>query len=172
MQVPAHGTRPTSERVRESLFARLDHWDVVAGARVLDLFAGSGGLGLEALSRGAQRVTLVDAAKGAAQTARANVAALGVSEQVHVVQQRAERFVAADRGPWDLVFIDPPYDYPADELDALLGDLAESAAPGALILVERDKHAADPGWPAAWDAIETKAYGSTLVHFAERPSAG
>ncbi len=92
--VPAKGTRPTSDRVREAIFSRLEHLDVLDGARVLDLYAGSGALGLEAASRGATAVTLVDSARPAADVARRNVAALGLTG-VRVTTETAERFAAS-----------------------------------------------------------------------------
>ncbi|WP_285108645.1 RsmD family RNA methyltransferase [Promicromonospora sp. MEB111] len=95
--VPAKGTRPTSDRVREAIFSRLEHLDVLDGARVLDLYAGSGALGLEAASRGAVAVTLVDSARAAADVARKNVAALGLTG-VRVTTESAERFAAALAG--------------------------------------------------------------------------
>src|SRR5699024_5956386 len=92
LQVPRSGTRPTSERVREALFSRLEHLDVVDGARVLDLYAGSGALGIEAASRGAAQVTLVEAARDAADVCRRNVTSLGLGAAVQVVAEKAERF--------------------------------------------------------------------------------
>nr|BFF20984.1 hypothetical protein GCM10025730_45050 [Promicromonospora thailandica] len=91
--VPAKGTRPTSDRVREAVFSRLEHLDVLDGARVLDLYAGSGALGLEAASRGAAAVTLVDSARPATDVARRNVTTLGLAG-VRVVTDTAERFAA------------------------------------------------------------------------------
>ncbi len=120
---PGETTRPTSDRVREALFSALDAAGAVEGARVLDLYAGSGALGLEAASRGAQQVVLVEAAKPAAATARANVAALGLPG-VRVVTDRAERFAASPSavvdGGWDLVLLDPPYAVATEDVTALL----------------------------------------------------
>ncbi|MFD7311385.1 RsmD family RNA methyltransferase, partial [Promicromonospora sp. NPDC059942] len=95
--VPAKGTRPTSDRVREAIFSRLEHLDVLDGARVLDLYAGSGALGLEAASRGAVSVTLVDSARATADVARKNVAVLGLTG-VRVTTESAERYAAALAG--------------------------------------------------------------------------
>lgn len=89
LAVPKSGTRPTSERVREALFSRLDHMNVLEGATVLDLFAGTGALGLEALSRGAARATLVEKASAAARVATANVRATGLSARVVTADVRA-----------------------------------------------------------------------------------
>ena len=99
LKVPPKGTRPTSDRVREAMFSRLEHYDVVDGARVLDLFAGSGALGLEAASRGAAAVVLVDASRQAADVCRANAATTGLTAVVTVVVDRAERVVARCNDP-------------------------------------------------------------------------
>ncbi len=107
LHVPPRGTRPTSERVREALFAALEHRDAVAGLQVLDLYAGSGALGLEAASRGAAHVTLVDAARGAADVCRRNVRELGLSARARVVVEPAERFVARQpAGRFGLALLD------------------------------------------------------------------
>ncbi|HPV79123.1 MAG TPA: RsmD family RNA methyltransferase, partial [Dermatophilaceae bacterium] len=113
-------TRPTSDRVREALFSRLEHQEVLQGARVLDLYAGSGALGLEALSRGAARATLIDSDKGAARVARLNAQALGFGDVVTVRAEPVERALLtgpdlAD-GRADLAFLDPPYDLVEDRL--------------------------------------------------------
>ena len=167
LQVPPRGTRPTSERVREALFSRLEHRDAVAGARVLDLYAGSGALGLEAASRGAASVTLVEAARAAAEVCRRNAAALGLADKVQVVADRVERFVArpAVTG-WDLVLLDPPYDVPAPVLDELLAALVPALVPGATVVVERSARGAAPDWPTGLVEDGARAYGETRVWFA------
>lgn len=174
LQVPARGTRPTSDRVREALFSRLEHLGVVDGARVLDLYAGSGALGLEAASRGAAAVTLVESARDAADVCRRNVAALGLGGTVQVVAERVERYVQRPApAPWDLVLLDPPYDLGDAELDAVLADLVPDAArltPGAVVVVERSTRGAEPGWPATLRRLDRRTYGETAVWFAE-PSA-
>ncbi|KAE8764411.1 16S rRNA (guanine(966)-N(2))-methyltransferase RsmD [Georgenia thermotolerans] len=132
LQVPRNGTRPTSERVREALFSRLEHLGVVGGARVLDLYAGSGALGLEAASRGAARVTLVESAKAAAQLCRRNAGALGLGDRVDVVAAKVQTYLAgpppAGAAPADLVLLDPPYDVTEEDLAAVLALLAPAAA--------------------------------------------
>ncbi|GAA2245554.1 16S rRNA (guanine(966)-N(2))-methyltransferase RsmD [Rarobacter faecitabidus] len=171
IQVPVRGTRPTSDRVRESLFARLEHWDVVRNARVADLFAGSGALAFEALSRGAQHADLVDSARGAITTIRANVSALGLAERTQVVAVKAERFAANYVGVgWDLVLIDPPYDVTDVSINELLTTVTPHIRPGGIVVVERDKHSAEPAWPAPIVLIESKVYGSTVLHYAENPT--
>ncbi|WP_402469057.1 16S rRNA (guanine(966)-N(2))-methyltransferase RsmD [Isoptericola aurantiacus] len=176
LAVPPSGTRPTSERVREALFSRLEHLGVLADARVLDLFAGSGALGIEAASRGAAEVVLVDAARRAADVARRNVSSLGLGHTVRVLAEPAERCVArlaADGGGgaprFDLVFLDPPYDLPGPALDAILADLAAPGVLGsdAVVVVERARRSGEPGWPPGLAPFAAKTYGDTTVHYAE-----
>lgn len=177
LQVPPKGTRPTSDRVREAIFSRLDHLDVLDGARVLDLYAGSGALGLEAASRGAAAVVLVDANRRAADVARRNVATLGLQREARVVADSAERFAAgssspsagADAAGFDLVFLDPPYDLSEDALATVLAHLAAPGvlAAGAVVVVERSTRSPEPAWPAGLEAFARKDYGETAVHYAE-----
>ncbi len=175
LAVPPQGTRPTSERVREALFSRLEHLDVVAGARVLDCYAGSGALGLEAASRGAREVVLVEAARVASDVCRRNVATLGLGDRVAVVRDRAERYVARPRtgaAPgvlWDLVLLDPPYDLPEAELTTVLGGLVGGLAPHAVVVVERSTRSPAPTWPEGLELLHTRAYGETAVYLAGPP---
>ncbi|PZR52323.1 16S rRNA (guanine(966)-N(2))-methyltransferase RsmD [Xylanimonas oleitrophica] len=178
LQVPPKGTRPTSERVREALFSRLEHYGVVDGARVLDLYAGSGALGLEAVSRGATHVTLVDSARGAVEVARRNVAALGLGAAARVVAEDAGRYAAglaaAPGDPLDLVLLDPPYDLSEEALGRVLADLA---APGvlaadAVVVVERSTRSPEPVWPAGLELLARKDYGETAVYYAEPNAPG
>ena len=167
LAVPPKGTRPTSDRVREAIFSRLEHYEVLDGARVLDLCAGSGALGLEAASRGAASVVLVEAGKVAAQVCEKNVATLGLPG-IRVVADRAERFVATPPPqPWDLVFLDPPYDMSDADVASLLLALEAHVSPDAVVVVERSSRTPEPTWPPSWRLIVTKAYGETLVHYAE-----
>jgi 16S rRNA (guanine966-N2)-methyltransferase len=168
LQVPRRGTRPTSERVREALFSRLEHLGVVDDARVLDLYAGSGALGLEAASRGARAVTLVESAREAADVCRRNVARLGLSG-VTVVAERAERFVQRrPAAPWDLVLVDPPYDVTEPDLAAVLAAVAGDVVDDGLLAVERSARSPEPVWPAGWAGVERRVYGETVVWFGER----
>ncbi|GAA2729116.1 16S rRNA (guanine(966)-N(2))-methyltransferase RsmD [Cellulomonas aerilata] len=166
LRVPPRGTRPTSDRVREALFSRLEHLGAVDGARVLDLYAGSGALGIEAASRGATAVTLVDSARAATDVCRRNVADLGLSG-IDVVTQRAERYVrSAPPAPWDLVLVDPPYDLTDDDLAAVLSPLAAALAGHAVVVVERSSRSPEPAWPAGLERTDRRAYGETVVWFA------
>lgn len=178
LKVPAVGTRPTSDRVREALFSRLDHLRVVDGANVLDLYAGSGALGIEAASRGASAVTLVELARPAADICRRNVTELGLTG-VRVLAERAEKFVLRPvSAPWDLVFLDPPYELAQDDLAAVLGSLVAGPAPGsrsgagstlaagAVVVVERSSRSPEPRWPVGLERSDRRAYGDTVVWFA------
>ena len=166
-------TRPTSDRVREALFSRLEHLDVLARARVLDLYAGSGALGLEAVSRGARSAVLVDADRGAAKTARGNAAAVGLPGVV-VREDTVERVLVAGPGAGgrvDLVFLDPPYDLSEDALASVLASLVERAwlARDAFVVVERSSRSPQPRWPEGLELSGEKRYGETAIWFAEPP---
>lgn len=169
LRVPPRGTRPTSERVREALFSRLDHADALDGAHVLDLYAGSGALGLEAASRGAARVVLVESARDAARVCRENAAALGLADRVQVLAARAEAALPGAGGgrPFDLVLLDPPYDLGDDALATVLAGLVPPAvAAGAVVVVERARRSGEPCWPATLTPGDARAYGDTVLWFA------
>ena len=172
LAVPKSGTRPTSERVREALFSRLDHMNVLEGATVLDLFAGTGALGLEALSRGAARATLVEKASAAARVASANVRATGLPARVVTADVSAylgARSGEALTGENDLVFIDPPYDIPEGDMTTVLSALAPWVGPDSLIVVERSTRAPAPTWPPFLVLEDTRAWGETVAYFAGPP---
>lgn len=176
LEVPRSGTRPTSERVREALFGRLEHYGVVDAARVLDLCAGSGALGLEAASRGAAEVTLVDSSRGATQVCQRNVRALGLPARVRVVTARAGTYLAGAAGaPVDLVLLDPPYDMSEAELAAVLAPLARREdpwlVPASVVVVERSARSPEPAWPDGLGSFASKDYGETRVWFAELTAA-
>lgn len=162
---PGSGTRPTSDRVREALFSALDARDVLAGATVLDLYAGSGALGLEAASRGAGAVTLVESDRRAAAVIGANVRSLGL--RARVVTQTVERFLAGPPTPHDLVLLDPPYPLTEEQLGDVLAALAAGwLAAGAVVVVERSKRSPEPTWPAGLERTAEKAYGETTLWWA------
>ncbi len=167
LDVPPTGTRPTSDRVREALFSRLGHADVLDGATVWDLYAGSGALGLEAASRGAAAVVLVESRSRAADVCRRNAARLGL-RQVRVVVQHVAAFLERAAGPVDVVLVDPPYDLGEEELAAVLAGVAPHLAEGAVVVVERAVRTPEPTWPA--DVVRTgeKRYGETVLWYAER----
>ena len=176
IEVPRCGTRPTSERVRESLFGRLEHYGAVDGARVLDLCAGSGALGLEAASRGAGEVVLVDSSRAAVAVCRANIRALGL-RGVRAACAKATSFLAGPAfAPMDLVLIDPPYDLDEAGVCAILEPLVRRQdpwlAPGAVVVLERSARSPEPAWPAGLERFGERRYGETLVWFAEPDGAG
>jgi 16S rRNA (guanine966-N2)-methyltransferase len=174
LAVPKTGTRPTSDRVREALFSSLDARDEIAGRRVLDLYAGTGGLGLEAASRGAASVVLVEKAPAAAKALRKNVDAVvgrapaGRAPRVDVVAQPVRSYLRGGAGLVDLVFFDPPYELSAAELAADLAALLPSLAEEALVVVERASRDGEPGWPDGLTLDARKSYGDTTVWFATR----
>jgi 16S rRNA (guanine966-N2)-methyltransferase len=164
-------TRPTSDRAREGLFATISSIvGSLAGARVLDLYAGSGAVGLEALSRGAGHVVLVEAGTRAGRVIRANIAALGLPG-AEVIVDRAERVLA--RGPenaggrYDVVFADPPYALAGEEVSAMLTALADQAwlAPGGLVIVERATRSGPLRWPAGYVQDRARRYGEATFWY-------
>lgn len=159
-------TRPTTDRVKESLFSHLG--TAVDGASVLDGYAGSGALAIEALSRGAKRVVLVDRAKSARSVICRNLTAMGMTDRATVIGATLEGALAAEppsEAPFDLVFVDPPYDEPTSALERVLELLAGREWTGghARIVTERpiDAGAASP--PTDWDTTWSRATGGTLV---------
>lgn len=166
VEVPAMGTRPTSDRVREALFSRLDHTGLLDGTVVWDLYAGSGALGLEAASRGAREVVLVESAAKAAQVCRRNATRLGLG-QVQVVAAKVAVFLERARGPVDVVLVDPPYALAEDELAAALAGAAAHLADDGVLVVERDVRSAEPTWPQGVVRTGSKRYGETVLWYAE-----
>ena len=164
--VPKGATRPTSDRVREALFSRLEHGGVLDGARVLDLYAGSGALGLEAASRGAEQVMLVESARPAVQACRRNIATLGLPG-VAVTAGTVRSYLAGEpTTAYDLVLVDPPYDVAERELDELLVALDGWLADGAVVVVERARRSPRPGWPDHLEHTDERRYGDTVLWFA------
>ncbi|MDQ4084441.1 MAG: 16S rRNA (guanine(966)-N(2))-methyltransferase RsmD [Actinomycetota bacterium] len=173
LSTPAgEATRPTADRVREAVFSALESavgsW---SGIRFLDLFAGSGAVGLEAVSRGAAHATLVEQHRRAAGIARRNADALGLSG-VDVVTARAESFVrrttpTAGAECYHVVFADPPYILPGTAVTALLADLVEHGwlCEGAVVVVERSARDADLTWPEGLAGDRAKRYGETVVWY-------
>ena len=167
--VPPKGTRPTSDRVREALFSRLDHANVLRGAHVLDLFAGSGGLGLEALSRGAVEATFVEANGAAARVLQANIRELDVGERTTLVRERVQPYLnrGGPAAKADVVFADPPYDIAPAELAEVLTALEPTLASAAVVVVEWSTRAPVPNWPDFLVAVASKKYGDTVLHYAD-----
>jgi 16S rRNA (guanine966-N2)-methyltransferase len=173
IKVPPGGTRPTTDRVRESLFAALDHMlGGFAGARVLDLYAGSGALGLEAASRGAAEVVLVEKDRPSAAIARANAQVVGVAG-VHVVTSPVAAFLAGQPHPFDLVLADPPYAAPAAEVESVLARLVAGwLAPEALVVVERATRGGEFDWPAGIETVRRSTYGATTLWYGQPAPEG
>lgn len=164
LAVPRSGTRPTSDRVREALFSALTSAGDVEGAIVLDLFAGSGALGFEALSRGARRLIAVEASRPAAELLRRNARDLGVRAEVH-----ATKVATFLRKPppvaVDLVLMDPPYDYAAVDADLEALVSGQWLVPGARVVVERSTRTPDPDFTGL-EEVEVRRYGETAVWLA------
>jgi 16S rRNA (guanine966-N2)-methyltransferase len=176
LAVPAgRDTRPTSDRAREGLFATVTSMvGSLAGARVLDLYAGSGAVGLEALSRGAGHVLLVEAGARASRVIRENIAAIGLPG-AEVITDRVERVLARgpapDGGRYDIVFADPPYALADREVSAVLSLLAGRAwlAPGGLVIVERATRSGPVRWPDGIVADRARRYGEATFWYGLRP---
>lgn len=167
--MPRSGTRPTSDRVREAVFNALAARVDFTGLSVLDLYAGSGALGLEALSRGATSATFVESDARAAAVLAENITALGVRNAA-VRRGTVDSVLAGGAThPADLVFADPPYDLGDSAVDAMLKVLATAGwvAAGTLVLVERRSSSQPVSWPDGWDALSARRYGDTRVELAE-----
>lgn len=174
LAVPATGTRPTSDRVREAVFSALDARIDFSGLRVLDLYAGSGALGLEAISRGASQATLVEKNKKAAEICRQNASLVlrnlaGNQVSIEVKTQSVKSFLeslSSESPVWDLVFLDPPYDLTEAELSEALAALDGHLAEDAIVVVERSSSSLEPSWPNHLEPERSKRYGDTLVWWA------
>ncbi len=171
------GTRPTSDRAREGLFATiLAIRGPLDGARVLDLYAGSGAVGLEALSRGASDVLLVESDARATRVIRDNIEAVGLPG-ARLVGDRVERVLARGPGghpPRDVVFADPPYAAPAGEVQRMLAALHSGGwlAPGALVVVERATRSGPVAWPAGYTPDRSRGYGEATLWYGLGAGAG
>ena len=178
--VPGDNTRPTTDRVKESLFSKLESYDIIRGARVLDAFGGSGALGCEALSRGAASVTLLDTYPKAVAVIRKNVAAVekamgcagtgsssATGSAARVQQSQALTYVKSASGPWDLVFVDPPYAMPNEQVSELLEALTPKLAEGAVVVVERSSRDAEPVWGEGLYCFSTRQHGETVLYYVE-----
>ncbi len=161
------GTRPTTDRVRESLFNVLAARMELAGATVLDLYAGSGALGIEALSRGAASVLFVESDRRAAAVITKNLAALGITAATVRSANVAAVLAGGTNRPADLVFADPPYELPAPDVEAVFAALAERGwvTSGAVAVVERATSGPELTWPAGWTPLQQRRYGDTRLEF-------
>jgi 16S rRNA (guanine966-N2)-methyltransferase len=164
-------TRPTSDRVREALFSSLEslHGGDLRGVRFADLYAGSGAVGLEALSRGADSALFVESDPKAARVIRANIAALGVVGQAELLTVKAVAAVAGPPpgGAFDIVFADPPYAVSEDELKTVFDGLAVNdwLAPDAVIVIERARRSPEPAWVQHITGERSRRYGETTLWY-------
>lgn len=168
LAVPATGTRPTSDRVREAVFSRFDALTTIAGSRVLDLYAGSGAVGLEAASRGASSVDLVDNSDKAARVMSKNCALVSPSVPnctIRVHRSSVAGYVGASSQTWDIVFIDPPYELGNEPLVAALTLLLPRLSPDAVVAIERASRDPEPNWPHGYGVLTPKDYGETRVYW-------
>ncbi|MEA9985530.1 MULTISPECIES: RsmD family RNA methyltransferase [Subtercola] len=192
LAVPPAGTRPTSDRVREAVFSALDSRGILGGSSVLDLYAGSGALALEAVSRGAAEASIVERAPAAVRVIKANVALVqkaamatrptprggpnapakrgvgrppSASPRIHVATQSVVAFLGQTVSTFDVVFIDPPYDLSEAEITEALTLLAPHLTPGADVVLERSSRSPEPALPASLILDRRKDYGETVLYW-------
>ncbi|TYB63188.1 16S rRNA (guanine(966)-N(2))-methyltransferase RsmD [Nonomuraea sp. PA05] len=164
---PGRGTRPTSDRAREGIFLTLDSLYGLRDARVLDLYAGSGAIGLESLSRGAAEAVLVESDPKAVRTIKANVASLGLPGAL-VVADKVERLLAKPpEAPFEIVFADPPYAVRDEEVQTVLGLLRDNGwlADEALVAFERESRGKPLMWPEGYVEERVRRYGEASVWY-------
>ena len=157
---PGSATRPTTDRVREAMFNALESLGVIDDASVVDLYAGSGALGIEALSRGARSCTFVERDRDALRSIRTNIDKLGLDDRTKVSAGDVLTTIGTLREV-DLILVDPPYGF--DAWPRLLGSLASVAVPEAIVVLESDRSVE---LPTGWEEIRAKRYGRTWVTFA------
>ena len=179
---PGSRTRPTTDRVREGLFSAVAAWagtadapsdEALAGLAFADLYAGSGAVGLEAASRGAGPVLLVESDKRTAGVTTRNVRDLGLPARVRT--GKVETVVAAPSDQaYDVVFLDPPYELAGETLAGVLQALSDGGwlAAGALLVVERSRRTAEPVWPLVVVDTWSRTYGETVLHYASCAGGG
>ena len=162
--------RPTTDRVKEAVFSIIQF--EIEGRRVLDLFAGSGQLGIEALSRGADSATFVDMSKDSLATVKYNLEHTKLGDRAKVIQTDALSFLKLTKDRFDIVFIDPPYAFETEACNQLLADLAgresgELTGEGTVIVLERSTRSDEPTAPEGWDITDRRDYGETAVYYIE-----
>lgn len=166
---PGRDTRPSSDRVREALFSTLTALTDIEGSRFADLYAGSGAVGLEAASRGATAVLLIESDTRAVQTVRSNIRALDLASRCRVVTARLPGALAAgpEGPPYDIVFADPPYGVPNEEIAELLGGLVTHGwlAPGAVVVVERSVRSGPPPVVHGITLDRSRRYGESVLWY-------
>jgi 16S rRNA (guanine966-N2)-methyltransferase len=173
LRTPAgDATRPTADRVREALFSALEaELGSLHGLRFLDLYAGSGAVGLEAASRGAVAVTAVESDRRTARLVAANATALGLDLDVRS-QPVAAVLATSPGSAYDVVFLDPPYSVPSDEVAHVLALLVAHGwvGPGGAVVVERSARSVEPTWPDGLELRRQKKYGETVLWYLRRDS--
>ncbi|MFE2926278.1 16S rRNA (guanine(966)-N(2))-methyltransferase RsmD [Streptomyces goshikiensis] len=165
---PGTGTRPTSDRMREGLFSTWESLHGVEGARVLDLYAGSGAVGLESLSRGADRALLVEPDAKAAKAIRDNIEAVGLPGAEFRAGKAEQIVAAAAQGePYDIVFLDPPYAVDHEELREILITLRSNGwlTEDALVTVERSTRSGAFPWPEGFEPLRSRKYGEGTLWY-------
>ena len=191
LTTPKTGTRPTTDRTKEAIFSHLDSWQVLDDARVLDLFAGTGTLGIEALSRGARELVAVESSAPAAALIAKTLTALQRNRSwergmtARVIRARAEKYVAsgaarsasnadaaggsAKSAAFDVIFIDPPYAFATEDCNQLLSDMVAHGIAGGntTIVLERSARSDEPVPPEGWSLAEHRDYGETAVWYIE-----
>jgi 16S rRNA (guanine966-N2)-methyltransferase len=161
-------TRPTTDRVREALFSSIEAWcGSLSGLRFLDLYAGSGAVGLEAWSRGAGVVTLVESDRRTAKVISQNARGLGFVKANVVAGSVTTTLGHAPATPYDVAFLDPPYPLAEESVAADLAALSEHAwlVPGAMVVVERSSRSPEPDWPAGIEPRRSRKYGETTLWY-------
>ncbi len=173
LAAPAPGTRPTSDRVREALVGSIEsRLGPLSGLHVADLYAGSGAVGLEALSRGAAHVLLVERDRRAVEVVRANITAVGLPGAVvlggDVTSLTSLVPPTSAAAPYDVVFADPPYELAHEVIEAVLSGLAANGwlGEGALVVVERARRGGAFSWPDGYEPGRDRTYGDTVVRSA------
>ncbi|MGC3020186.1 MULTISPECIES: 16S rRNA (guanine(966)-N(2))-methyltransferase RsmD [unclassified Brevibacterium] len=167
-------TRPTADRVKESLFSMLEGYGVLQAANVLDLFAGSGGLGFEAMSRGAAQVDFVDSSLTSIRSLQSNAEKLGIEHSAEVHAGDVLHFLAGlpvtdapEARTFDLVFMDPPYPLSEDAVTQILGRLTAHLDLESIVVVERAARSPEPTMPDGLEVFRSKTFGETAVHFVQ-----
>ena len=161
-------TWPTSDRVREALFSAIESWcGSLQGLRFLDLYAGSGAVGLEAWSRGAGIVTMVEQDKKTAALITTNASAIGFPRANVVATAVSTALAKPPTAPYDIVFLDPPYPLTEEALAADLAALVDNEwlVPGALVVVERGSRSPEPTWGRGFEDVRSKKYGETTLWY-------
>lgn len=162
-------TRPTAAKVRSALANALQATGALAGARVLDLFAGSGALGLELLSRGADAAVFVENDRRALNALRHNISALGVGVRTEVLAADVAHLAGRLHGGFDIVVADPPYGWPVPAWQSILSMLVPHLVPGADVVIERGRRDDPLDWPAPLELVRERQFGDTLLCYGRAP---